>query len=136
VAGQEHCRHLGTRVSQGVLNIFDFWVNPSLFDARLDFAVHEWASRSNAVADEVRRADNERLEAITDLFAPFGVGPTQAIVRARTLYFMQLGYYPLDIHETEDHRIALLADYVFAFCGEVPDDGDQAAFVQRNFVNG
>ena len=121
------------RISQGILNIFDCWANPGLFDARLDFAVREWARRSTAVADEVRRADSQRLEAITDLFARFGAGPTQAIVRARTLYFMQLGYYALDINETEDQRMALLADYVFAFCGDVPDAVDQAAFVRRNF---
>lgn len=123
-----------TRVSQGVLNIFDCWADPELFDARLDFAIREWARRSDAVAAEVTRADTLRLDAIADLFSRFGASPAQAIVRARTLYFMQLGYYALSIRETPAERMALLSDYVVAFCGEVPDPSDAEAFAQRNFV--
>ena len=122
------------RISQGVLNIFDCWADPGLFDARLDFAIREWARRSDTVATEVTRADTLRLDAIAGLFTRFGASPTQAIVRARTLYFMQLGYYALSIRETQAERMALLSDYVLAFCGEVPDPADAEAFAQRNFV--
>lgn len=121
------------RISDGVLNIFDCWADPALFDARLDFAVREWARRSDKVASEVARADTIRLDTITSLFARFGGSPTEAIVRARTLYFMQVGYYALGIHETDADRIALLSDYVRAFCGEVPGTDQIEAFVQRNF---
>lgn len=122
------------RISQGVLNIFDCWADPDLFDARLDFAIREWARRSDAVATEVTRADTLRLDAIAGLFTRFGASPTQAIVRARTLYFMQLGYYALSIRETQAERMALLSDYVLAFCGEVPDPADAEGFALRNFV--
>ena len=120
------------RISQGVLNIFDCWANPDLFDARLDFAVREWARRSADVAAEVRRADSLRLDAVTALFAKFGASPTQAIVRARTLYFMQIGYYALEIRETLADRLALLPDYIVAFCGEAPQEADIADFIARN----
>lgn len=122
------------RISQGVLNIFDCWANPDLFDARLDFAVREWARRSADVAAEVRRADAARLDAVTALFAKFGASPAQAIVRARTLYFMQIGYYALEIRETLADRLALLPDYIVAFCGEAPQPEDIAAFAKRNPV--
>lgn len=124
------------RVSEGVLNIFDCWADPDLFDARLDFAIREWARRSHEVAVEVARADARRLDAITALFSRFGARETEAIVRARTLYFMQVGYYALGIRETDAERIALLPDYVRAFCGELPDSHQIAAFVQRNFQRG
>lgn len=120
------------RISQGVLNIFDCWANPDLFDARLDFAVREWARRSADVAAEVRRADAARLDAVTALFAKFGASPAQAIVRARTLYFMQIGYYALEIRETLADRLALLPDYIVAFCGEAPQEADIADFIARN----
>ena len=68
-----------TRISLGVLNFFDCGADPDVFDARLDFAVREWARRSDAVATEVTRADTLRLDAITDLFARFDASPTQAI---------------------------------------------------------
>jgi AcrR family transcriptional regulator len=130
----ERASRPAARISQGVLNIFDCWANPDLFDARLDFAIREWARRSDTVTTEVARADTLRLEAIAALFARFGASPKQAIVRARTLYFMQLGYYALSIRETSEERMELLSDYVFAFCGEFPDPADAKAFAQRNFV--
>jgi AcrR family transcriptional regulator len=125
-----------TRISQGVLNIFDCWADTNLFDSRLDFAVREWARRSDAVAAEVARADALRLQAIAALFSRFGASPTQAIVRARTLYFMQLGYYALEIEESAEERIALLPDYIEAFCGEAPDPEDTRMFKLRIFGNG
>jgi AcrR family transcriptional regulator len=130
----ERASRPAARISQGVLNIFDCWANPDLFDARLDFAIREWARRSETVTTEVARADTLRLEAIADLFVRFGARPRQAIVRARTLYFMQLGYYALSIQETPEERMELLSDYVFAFCGELLDSADANAFAQRNFL--
>lgn len=120
------------RISQGVLNIFDCWADPRLFDARLDFAVRDWARRSDHAAAEVNRADAERLAAITALFARHGASPAEATVRARTLYFMQIGYYALEIRETLADRLSLLGDYVLAFCGEAPDTRDIAEFIKRN----
>lgn len=119
------------RISQGVLNIFDCWANPALFDARLDFAIRDWARRSDRVAAEVRDADDQRLTAITALFARFGANRAEALVRARTLYFMQIGYYALEVRESLPERLALLSDYVETFCGETPTPEDIAAFVER-----
>lgn len=129
----ERASRPAARISDGVLNIFDCWADPDLFDARLDFAIREWARRSGEVAAEVAKADALRLEAIANLFIRFGASPTEAFVRARTIYFMQVGYYALGITETDAERIALLPDYVFAFCGEVPDVAQVEAFVRRNF---
>ncbi len=120
------------RISEGVLNIFDCWADPRLFDRRLDVAVRDWARRSAPVRDEVRRADAARIEAIAGLFARFGAGPTEALVRARTLYFMQIGYYALDLDESDAERLVLLRDYVLAFCGEAPTEADIAGFAARN----
>lgn len=122
------------RIAQAVLHVFDCWANPDLFDARLDFAVREWARRSGEVAAEVARADQRRLAAIEQLFLRFGTPSTEAIVRARTLYFMQLGYYALNVRETREERLALLSDYVRVFCGEDPSPADVQDFVARNFA--
>lgn len=80
----------------------------------------------------MRRADEARLEAIAALFARFGSSPTVALVRARTLYFMQIGYYAAEVRETLANRLALLGDYALAFCGEVPRAEDLEAFTRRN----
>lgn len=119
-------------ISQGVLNVFECWVDTLLFDARLDFAVREWARRAPKVDQAVREADARRVRAITDLFARCGAGPSEAIVRARTLYFMQIGYYALDVRETMAERQALLREYVSVFSGEEPAAGDIKAFLDRH----
>jgi hypothetical protein len=47
---------------------------------------------------------------------------------------MQIGYYALEIRETLADRLALLPDYIVAFCGEAPQPEDIAAFAKRNPV--
>jgi hypothetical protein len=118
------------RISQGVPNIFDCGANPALFDARQDLAVRDWARRSDDVADEVARAANLRLDAITALFATFGASPTQAVVRVRTLFFRQIGYYALELRERSAERMALLAHYVIVFMDEVQLPGDIRDFIR------
>lgn len=128
----ERARRPAARISQGVLNIFDCWANPALFDPRLDFAIREWARRDARVKAAVDAADAERLAAISALFARFPGDSVSAEVRARTLYYMQIGYYALGIRESLTRRMALLRDYVVSFCGEEPDPADLVAFAVRN----
>ena len=116
------------RVSEAVLNVFECWADPALFDAKLDFAVREWARRSPDVARAVHEADEERLTALTAMFARFGADAKEAVVRARTLYFMQIGYYALEVQETNLQRNALLRQYVEVFSGEVPEAADLRRF--------
>ena len=33
-------------ITEAILNLFDCWVNPELFDARMDFAIRNWAQQS------------------------------------------------------------------------------------------
>lgn len=119
-----------TCVSQAVLHVFECWADPALFDAKLDFAVREWARREPDIRRAVHLADEERLSALTAMFARFCKDPKEATVRARTLYFMQIGYYALDVRETNAQRGALLEHYVRVFSGETPDLADVAAFLR------
>ena len=67
-------------ITQGVLNIFICWMDESLFDPRLDFAVREWARRSGHVRRAVDQADDERVDAIKRMFIRHG------LPRARRLH--------------------------------------------------
>ena len=51
-----------------------------------------------------------------------------AFVRARVLYYMQIGYYALDIREPMETRLALTPHYLEAFTGLVPSGADFASF--------
>ena len=109
-----------TSIVHGVTHIFRCWVDERLFDPRLDFAVRDWARRSEAVRAELDRADETRVAAIAELFRRHGWAEGEAFVRARVLYFMQIGYYALDLGETLEERKAQTAHYLKTFTGQDP----------------
>lgn len=115
-------------VTQGVLNIFECWVDPTLFDPQLDFAVRAWARRAKAVRRIIDRADQERVEAIGAMFVNHGYGADEAFVRARILYFMQIGYYSLEISEEMPSRLSLVPGYLRGFTGRDGSAAELAAF--------
>lgn len=113
---------------QGVTHIFRCWIDERLFDPRLDFAVRDWARRSPAVRTELDKADDARVAAIAAMFARHGVEEVEAFVRARVLYFMQIGYYALDLDESFETRRSLSRAYLKCFTGEEPVETDIAEF--------
>ncbi len=115
-------------VVRGVMNIFECWVDESLFDPRLDFAVRAWAHLSERVRRAVDQADDERIAAIRDMFRRHGYDAENAFVRARVLYYMQIGYYSLDLNEPMDSRLSHVAAYLRSFTGQEPTQEDVADF--------
>ncbi|KLK90088.1 hypothetical protein AA309_27675 [Microvirga vignae] len=110
----------------GILAIFDAWIDPGRFDPRLDQAMRDWARRSDAVRSAVAEADDIRVRAIEALFARFGYGSPEAFIRARIFYFTQIGYYALSLEEPLAQRLSYLEAYYETFTG-VPMDSEAAA---------
>src|SRR5208282_3556943 len=104
-------------VNQAVCNVFRCWVNPAIFSPRLDFAVREWARRSAKVRNALDRSDRARTEALKAMFVRFEYEDEDALVRARVLYYMQIGYYALDLKEPIEARLDLTPRYLKAFTG-------------------
>ena len=117
-------------ITQGVLNIFICWMDESLFDPRLDFAIREWARRSGHVRRAVDQADDERVDAIKRMFIRHGYRERDAFIRARVLYFMQIGYYSLDLEESQATRLDYVADYLRAFTAREPTRQEVATFAK------
>jgi AcrR family transcriptional regulator len=117
-------------VIDGVLHIFECWVDERLYSPRLDFAVRSWARQSAAVRRMIARADQERLDAICRLFERHGYGAEDALIRARVLYCMQVGYYVLDVKEPLETRLSHVAAYLRAFTGKEPSPAQIARFRQ------
>ena len=115
-------------ITEAVCNVFRCWVDPALFSARLDVAVREWARLSGTTRARLDRADRERLAAIEAMFIRHGYAPGDALVRARVLYTMQIGYYALAISEPMDARLALAPHYLETFTGVKPREEELAAF--------
>jgi AcrR family transcriptional regulator len=114
-------------VNQAVCNVFRCWFNPAIFSPRLDFAVREWARRSANVRIALDLADRERTEALKALFIRFGYEDEDALVRARVLYYMQIGYYALDIREPIEARLNLTPHYLKGFTGVAATEAEVEA---------
>jgi AcrR family transcriptional regulator len=117
-----------TTVNEAVCNVFRCWVNPLIFSPRLDFAVREWARRSAYIRKALDRADRVRTEALKALFVRFGYDDEDAFVRARVLYYMQIGYYALDLREPIEARLNLTPHYLKAFTGVDPSKAEIDTF--------
>ena len=116
------------------MSIFECWVDERLFDPRLDFAIRAWARRSPAIRRALDEADEERVNAIRDMFMRHGYEEEDAFVRARVLYFMQIGYYSLELNEPMSSRLAHVASYLRSFTGQEPpaeDIEDFSRYVEK-----
>jgi AcrR family transcriptional regulator len=120
-----------TSIMEAVVNIFACWTDRRLFDPRLDFAIREWARRSKSVHRVVQQADDARVAAIQQMFQRHDYAASDAFTRARVLYFMQIGYYALDIKEELEQRLSVTEEYLRAFTGQEPDKKQVDGFIRK-----
>lgn len=116
-------------ITEAVCNLSRCWIDPALFNHKLDFAVREWARRDGAVRRRIDQTDAARVEAFTALFERFDYDPDEAEVRARVMYFMQVGYYALELSEPFQERIKRIHNYVLSFTGKVPHASEIEALI-------
>jgi AcrR family transcriptional regulator len=121
------CAAPAETVTGAICNLFRCFVDRALFDHRLDFAVRDWARRSERARSKVERADAARLEAVAALFRRYGYAEADAGVRARVVYMMQIGYYALDVDEPLEARLANVPFYLETFTGRTPRAGEVEA---------
>ena len=106
-----------TDLIDAVLAIFEIWMTDEPFAPKLDAALRDWARRDPAVRRVVERADEKRLKAIARGFERAGFAKTEAFIRARILYFTQVGYYALEVRESLARRIGYVEAYSKGFTG-------------------
>lgn len=116
-----HCQKDARNASEALCNFFQCFVNPAIFDTRLDFAVREWARRYPALRARIDDADDTRIAAVVAMYARHGYDATDADARGRILYFMQLGYHALKETEPMDERMSRMVPYMRGFLGQEPD---------------
>ncbi len=97
---------------------------------QLDFAIRAWARRSPAIRRALDEADEERVGAIRDMFVRHGYDEEDAFIRARVLYFMQIGYYSLELNEPMSSRLPHVAAYLRSFTGQEPSIEDVEDFAR------
>jgi len=118
-------------ICEAVLNVADCWFDETIFDSRFEAAIRNWAQQSAEVAQEMANADAQRIKALTALFERFGFNPTTADVRARAMYFTQLGYVSTQPNEEMGLRMSRIADYVEVFTMVRPGKHELERFFSR-----
>ena len=123
-------------VAEAVFNLFDCWLDSDLFDSRLDLAIRNWARNDPALQSRLDQADGRREAAMAAMLERFGYSQENALVRARTMIYTQIGYISMQINEPEERRLALMPAYVEVFTGQVPSRNDVDRFMARHLPGG
>lgn len=124
----EKCALPAQNISRAACHFFECFVDPSLFDQGLDFAIREWSRRDPSIRAKIDMADQTRIDAVIKMFQRHGYTTTDADTRARILYFMQLGYHALEINEPMSVRMSRIEGYIKGFTGQDADPASIKAF--------
>lgn len=117
-------------ITGAIVNVYASWVGRGQFNTRLDFAIRDWARRSAPVRDVLDQSDTDRLTALTEMFTRFGYAGSEADVRARILYYTQIGYEALDQRESWETRVSKARDYLYCMSGQEPSS-DEVRLLER-----
>ena len=117
-------------INAALINVFSCWVDETLFDTRLDFAIREWARRSGAVRRALDISDSYILDALAQMFVRFGYAAAEAEIRARIVYYTQIGYNTMDPQDTMDERVKRGPEYVFCMTGRALTEGEAEMIVR------
>lgn len=126
------CQLPAENVCVALFNVMDCWLDPKLFDARLDLAIRNWARTDTDLQHRLNEADMRRLDAVIELFRRHDFPYEQAEVRSMTLIYTQIGYISMKVAESRDERLLRVQRYVEIFSGSVPAKNDVDRFIARH----
>ncbi len=117
---------------EGIFRFFETCIDAALFDPRLDLALREWARRSSNVRNLLDIEDEARIKSLREFFTRFGYAMPDALIRARVLYYSQIGFYALEVKEPLVKRLSYTAAYFECFTGQQLNPLDAENF--RNYI--
>jgi AcrR family transcriptional regulator len=118
-------------INEAVLNVTDCWFDDSIFDSRYEAAMRSWAQQAPEIAKETAEDDERRVAALIAMFARFGYEPEEADVRARAMYYTQLGYLATQPNDPMSVRMSRIAAYAKLFTSVAPNDRELERFFAR-----
>jgi len=121
-----------SNLAEGIFRFFETCIDAALFDPRLDLALREWARRSSEVRNMVDFEDEARITSLCEFFTRFGYAMPDALIRARVLYYSQIGFYALEVKEPLATRLSYTAAYFECFTGQQLNPLDAENF--RNYI--
>jgi AcrR family transcriptional regulator len=128
----KQARAYAESIAEAMLNVFDCWLDPKLFDSQFEIAIRSWALQSPEVGAEIARADEARLAALAAMLIRHGFDSLAADVRARTIYLTQIGYISTETSEDLATRMRRIPHYVQIFTGKAPRRHELNRFFARH----
>ncbi|WP_419837196.1 TetR/AcrR family transcriptional regulator [Candidatus Poriferisodalis sp.] len=105
------------------------WLSMERFDPHLEVAVRHWGRSNAELWERLWEADERRVEAFVAMLAPEVPDPTMALHRARTMYYLQMGWYELEVDMPMDVRIESCTYYFEIYVGRPPTQDERAAIL-------
>jgi AcrR family transcriptional regulator len=102
------------------LAMTNLWIDESEYDPKWDGAVRDWARTSGSVRKVVQAVDEKRIVILEQIFIDIGYQGKEANVRARVMYYHQVGYYALGVQESRRTRRSLTPYYRKVLTGRDP----------------
>jgi AcrR family transcriptional regulator len=93
------------------LAMTNLWIDENEYDPKWDGAVRDWARTSQTVRKVVQAVDQKRIDVLERIFNDMGYTGKEAHVRARVMYYHQVGYYAMGVDESQKERRALIPYY-------------------------
>lgn len=111
----------------GIVELFRIWLGEDPEFPAFDIAIRVWARKSRSVAALVGDIDDGWVALIQAMLERDGIAAPESFVRARIVYFHQIGYYALSITESRADRLKLAPYYYQGLTGMAPPPGFDAA---------
>jgi len=111
----------------GIVELFRIWLGEDPEFPAFDIAIRVWARKSRSVAALVSAIEGGWVARIQGLLEREGIGAPESFVRARIVYFHEIGYYALSITESRADRLKLAPYYYQGLTGMAPPPGFDAA---------
>ncbi|WP_419551452.1 TetR/AcrR family transcriptional regulator [Candidatus Poriferisodalis sp.] len=105
------------------------WLSMERFDPHLEVAVRHWGRSNTDLWERLREADQRRVEALMAMLAPEVPDSTMALHRARTMYYLQMGWYELEVDVPMDARIESCTYYFEIYVGRAPTTQERTAIL-------
>ena len=104
-------------VNERLTRLANLYIFEEGFSPAYDRAIRAWANLSPDVEKLVQDVDTIRIDAIQQAFLNDGYALDDAMIRARIVYFHQVGYYATGLKESTEQRRMLISQYVRVLTG-------------------
>jgi len=102
--------------------LIEWWVREGTESPAFGMAIRTWARGDANVEDVMHRVDNEWINLVQLLFSPEIYDESERLVRARVVYFHQVGYHALALREPQEERLRLIPYYYKVLTGHEASD--------------